>query len=65
MIKVDIEWEESFIACVESDITQDILEKHLWNPKTPKKYAWRQNVRQYSITIEYILQCNLAINVVE
>ena len=29
MIKVDIKWEESFIACGESDLTEDILKKHL------------------------------------
>ena len=63
--KVDIKWEESFIACSESDIIEEILKKHLWNPETPKKYAWRQYVRQYLTTIEKILHCNLAINVVE
>ena len=52
MIKVDIKWEESFIACGESDIIEEVLKKHLWNPETPKKYAWRQNVRQYLTTIE-------------
>ena len=46
MIKVDIKWEESFIACGESDLAEDILKKYLWNPETPKKYVWRQNVRQ-------------------
>ena len=30
MIKVDIKWEESFIACVESDLTEEILKKHLF-----------------------------------
>ena len=34
--KVDIKWEESFIACVESDLSKEILIKHLWNPETPK-----------------------------
>ena len=38
MIKVDIKWKESFIACGESDLTEEILKKHLWNPDTPKKY---------------------------
>ena len=52
MIKVDIKWEESFINCGESDLTEDILKKHLWNTKTPKKYAWRKNVRRYLTTIE-------------
>ena len=52
MRKVDIKWEEFFIACGESDLTEEILEKHLWNPETPKKYAWRQNVRRYLTTIE-------------
>ena len=37
MIKVDIKLEEYFIACGESDITEEILKKHLWNPETPKK----------------------------
>ena len=36
MIKVDIKREEYFIACGESDITEEILKKHLWNPETPK-----------------------------
>ena len=29
MIKVDIKWEESFIACGESDLTEEILKKTL------------------------------------
>ena len=37
MIKVDIKWEGSFIACGESDLTEEILTKSLWNPDTPKK----------------------------
>ena len=52
MIKVDIKWEESFIICGESDITEEILKKHLWNMETPKKYVRRQNVRRYLTTIE-------------
>ena len=52
MIKVVIKWEESFIACGESYLTEEIWKKDLWNPKTPKQYAWRQNVRRYSTTIE-------------
>ena len=52
MIKVDIKWEEFFIAFGESDLTEEILKKHLWNPETPEKYAWRQNVQQYLTTIE-------------
>ena len=52
MIKVDIKWEESFIACGEIYLTEEILKKHSWNPETPKKYAWRQNVRRYLTTIE-------------
>ena len=36
MIKVDIKLEESFNACGESDLTEEILKKHLWNPETPK-----------------------------
>ena len=52
MIKVDIKWEESFIACGESYLTEEILKKNLWNPETPKKYAWLQNVWRYLTTIE-------------
>ena len=37
MIKVYIKWEESFIACGESDLTDEILKKHLWNTEAPKK----------------------------
>ena len=29
MIKVDIKWEESFIYCGESDLTEEILKKTL------------------------------------
>ena len=36
MIKIDIKWEESFISCGDSDLTQEILKKHLWNMKTLK-----------------------------
>ena len=36
MIKVDIKWEESFIACCESDLTKVILKKHYCNLETPK-----------------------------
>ena len=36
MIKVDIKWEESFISCGESDITEEILKIYLWNPETLK-----------------------------
>ena len=50
--RVDIKWEESFIDCGGSDLTEEILKKHLWNPETPKKYVWRQNVRRYLTTIE-------------
>ena len=48
MIKIDIKWIESFIACDESDITEEILEKHLWNPETPKKYM--RGDRMYGTT---------------
>ena len=41
MINVDIKWEEPFIACGESDLTEEILKNPLRNPETPKKYAWR------------------------
>ena len=52
IIKVYIKWEEYFITCGEIDLTEEILKKHLWNPETLKKYAWRQNVRRYLTTIE-------------
>ena len=52
MRKVDIKWEESFIACGESDLTKEILKKHVWNPETLKEYAWRQNVWRHLTTIE-------------
>ena len=52
MIKVYIKWEESFIACGESDLTEEILKKHLWNLETRKKYTWMQNVQRYLTTIE-------------
>ena len=49
--KVDIKWDEQFLACGESDKMEDILKKHLWNPSTPRKGAWRQDVREYFRTI--------------
>ena len=52
IIKVDIKREESFIACGESDLTEEILKKYLSNPKTPKQYVWRHNVRRYLTIIE-------------
>ena len=52
MIKVDIKLEESFIACGESDLTEEILKKILWNLETPEKYAWRQNVQRHLTKIE-------------
>ena len=39
MIKLDIKWEEYFIACGESDLTEEISKKNLWNLETPKKYG--------------------------
>ena len=47
MIKADIKWKESFIACGESDITEEILKKHLWNPETRKNM---RGGRMYSDT---------------
>ena len=52
MIKVDIRWEEYFIAFGESYLTEDILKKHLWNLEKRKKYTWMQNVQRYLTTIE-------------
>ena len=34
MIRVDIKWEESFIACGESDLTEDIIKNHSGEAKT-------------------------------
>ena len=52
MIMVDIKWEESFRSCGESEQSEEILKKHLWNPETLKKYAWRQDVRRYLTIME-------------
>ena len=41
MIKVDVRWSEEFVACGESDLTEKLLKKHLWNPEKLKKGAWR------------------------
>ena len=46
VIKVDIKWDEHFFACGESDKMEEILKKHLWNPSTPRKGAWSQDVRE-------------------
>ena len=45
VIKVDIKWDEQFVACGESDKMEEILKKRLWNPRTPSKGVWRQDVR--------------------
>ena len=45
LIKVDIKWDEQFVACGESDKMEEILKKHFWNPSTPRKGTWRQDVR--------------------
>ena len=50
--EVDLKWEEYFIACGETYLIEEILKKHLWNTETSKRYAWRQNLRRYLITIE-------------
>ena len=52
LIRVDIKWDEQFVACGESDKMEEILKKNLWNPSTPRKGAWRQDVREYLRTIE-------------
>ena len=46
VIKVDIKWDEQFVACGESDKMEDIL-NFFWNPSTPRKGAWRQDVQEY------------------
>ena len=51
MIKLHIKWEESFIACGESDLTEEILKK-IVESGDAEKYAWRQNVPRYLTTIE-------------
>ena len=56
MIKVDIKWEESFIACCQSDLAEQILKKHLWNTDTQKNMCggrmygntWQQLNKYYS-----------------
>ena len=37
VIKVDIKWDEQFVACGESDKMEDILKNLLWNPSIPRK----------------------------
>ena len=41
VIIVDVKWEKEFVACVESELTKEVLKKSLWNLETPKKGAWR------------------------
>ena len=52
VIKVDIKWDEQFVACGESDKMEIILKKHRWDPSTPRKGALRQDVREYLRKIE-------------
>ena len=52
VIKLDIKWDEQFVACDESDKMEEILKVFLWNPSTPRKGMWRQDVREYLRTIK-------------
>ena len=42
VIKVNIKWDKEFVAFGESEEDEQLLKKHLWNPETPWKGAWRQ-----------------------
>ena len=52
VIKLDIKWDEKFVACGESEKMEEILKTYLWNPITPRTGAWRQDVREYMRTID-------------
>ena len=52
LIKVDIKWDEQLVACGEIEKIKEILKKHLWNPSTLRKLAWRQDVQEYLRRIE-------------
>ena len=52
MIEVDVRWSEEFIACGESDLIEELLRKHLWNPEKPEKGVWRQDAHGYLRIIE-------------
>ena len=47
VIMTEIEWDKEFITCGEPEMTKELLKKSLWNPETPKKGAWRQDMREY------------------
>ena len=45
-IKVDVKWNKEFVACGKSEEDEQLLKKYLSNPKTPKKGALRQDMRE-------------------
>ena len=48
----EVKWDKDFIACGEPEMTKELLKKSLWNPETPKKGAWRQDMREYLTRIQ-------------
>ena len=50
-IKVDIKWDEKFVACGESNKMEEISNFFLCIPSTTRKDVWRQDIREYLRTI--------------
>ena len=48
----EIKWDKGFIACGEPEMTKELLKKSLWNPETPEKGAWRQDMQEYLTRIQ-------------
>jgi len=46
-IKVLVKWEEEFLDVGENEVGEEILKRRMWNPETPRKGAWRQDMREF------------------
>ena len=46
-IQVNIKLDKKFLVCGESKEDEQLLKKNLWNPETPWKGAWRQDMREF------------------
>ena len=47
VVRMNIKLDKDFVACGESVEDEQLLKKHLWNPETPRKGAWRQDMREF------------------
>ena len=46
-IKILVKWEKEFLDVGENEVGKEILKKCMWNPETPGKGAWRQDMQDF------------------